>query len=424
MKILFAHPNMPGQYKYLCPEFANDPKNQVVFLTKAKNAELPGVHKLLYEPGRNVSPHVHRYLYHAEMSVLQGQEAWRAMNRLKRETGFVPDIVVGHPGWGDLLYVKDVWPDVPVFSFFEFYYRSRGADVNFDPADMSKPDDDARVRTKNAHHLLNLAYSDWGICPTFWQHSLHPKEFQSKITVLHDGLNTDTCRPFPDIKLTLPSGITLTRKDEVVTYIARNFEPYRGFPTFMKAAEIILKERPNAHIIAVGADDVSYGRRPPKGTTYRRMMMEQVKLDMSRIHFVGTQEYNSLIKILQVSAAHIYLTYPFVLSWSSMEAMAIGCVMVGSDTQPVREVIRHGENGFLVDFFSPEAVANQVFEILDHPTRMKHIQEAARRSMVEHYDLKLLLPMHKQLIVDVANRQLPPPTHQRIMSHHSMQEAA
>lgn len=424
MKILFAHPNMPGQYKYLCPEFAKDPKNQVVFITKSKHAQIPGVHKVLYDTPRPPSAHVHRYLYHAEMSVIQGQEVWRSLNRLKNETGFVPDVVVAHPGWGDMLYVKDVYPNSPLLSFFEFYYHSRGADVNFDPADPALPDDDARVRTKNAHHLMNLTYSDWGVSPTLWQHSLHPQEFQHKITVLHDGINTDVCIPAPDVSVTLPGGTKLTRKDEVITYIARNFEPYRGFPTFMQAAELIHKHRPNAHIIAVGADDVSYGRRPPKGTTYRRIWSDKVKLDPQRIHFLGTVEYNHLLRLLQLSSAHIYLTYPFVLSWSSMEAMSCGCVMIGSDTPPVREVIAHGENGFLVDFFSPQAVAEQVFKVLDHPTRMQHIRDAARKSMVENYDLKDLIPLHQQLIVDVANRKLPPPVHQQIMSRHTLRRAA
>ncbi len=416
MKILFMHPNMPGQYKYLCPAFAEDPANQVVFITKNKTATLPNVHKIQYEVNRKPSPHCHRYLVHAEQAVIQGQEVWRCLNRLKHEEGFVPDVICAHPGWGDALYVKDVYPDTPLLSFFEFYYHARGADVGFDPADMPKPDDLARVRTKNMHHLLNLTSADWGTSPTFWQHALHPPEYQSKISVIHDGINCDVAKPAEEMTVKVNQNVTLKKGDEIVTYIARNFEPYRGFPTFMRAAERILKERPNCHIIAIGADDVSYGRRPPKGTTYRKMLMDEVDLDLNRIHFVGTVQYEQLVRVLQVSAAHIYLTYPFVLSWSCMEAMAIGCAVVGSDTQPVREVITHGETGFLVDFFSPEAVAAQVSEILDHPTRMQHVRDAARQSMCDQYDLKKLLPLHMQLVRDVAARKLPPPTQEAIQS--------
>lgn len=423
MKLLFMHPNMPGQYKYLCPAFANDPANQVVFVTKNKTMEIPNVHKLYYELQREPSPHTHRYLQHAERAVLQGQEVWRSLNRLKNEEGFVPDVIVCHPGWGDALYVKDVYPDTPMLGFFEFYYHSQGADVNFDPDDMGGPDDMARVRTKNMHHLQGLADTDWGITPTHWQHSLHPKEFQSKISVIHDGINTDVAKPDPNATFSVGSH-TFRPGDEVVTYIARNFEPYRGFPTFMQAAEIILRERPNCHIIAIGADEVSYGKAAPKGTTYREIWNNKVTLDNSRIHFVGTQPYAALINALQVSAAHIYLTYPFVLSWSSMEAMACGCAMVGSSTTPVQEVITHGENGFLVDFFSPREVADQVSEILDHPTRMQHIREAARESMLRKYSLQTLIPLHQQLVIDVAERRLPPPTHARIQALYTDRKAA
>ncbi len=425
MKILFMHPNMPGQYKHLITEFVKDPKNHVAFVTKPSRVEIDGVHKITYTTPREPSPHTHRYLQHAERAVLQGQEVWRVLHKLKKEQGYVPDIVVGHPGWGDALYIKDVYPNTPFFGFFEFFYHSDGADVGFDGADPVSEDDKARIRTKNMHHMIGLEYADWGISPTFWQHSLHPAAYQSKISVIHDGINTVKAAPNPDAKVQLnKDGPLFKVGDEVVTYIARNFEPYRGFPSFMQAAEKILKDRPNCHIIAIGADDVSYGRRPPQGTTYRQMWMDKVDLDMSRMHFVGTLPYEHLIRVLQVSAAHLYLTYPFVLSWSSMEAMATGCAVIGSDTQPVREVIQHGHNGFLVDFFDPEAIANQVSEVLDAKDRMQKIRDQARQDMIMKYDLAKLLPLHKNLIIDVAEGRLPPPTDQKIQGLYDMKKAA
>lgn len=416
MNILFMHPNMPGQYKHLCPAFAKDPDNKVVFVTKNRTVDIDGVHRVVYSTRRDISPHTHRYITHAERAVLQGQEVWRVLKQLKHKEGFVPDIIVAHPGWGDAMFVKDIYPDTPLFSFFEFYYHSRGADVGFDPEDPVTADDMARVRSKNMHHLMTLVDSDWGISPTFWQHGLHPPEFQAKITPIHDGINTAVARPDPQATLKLSESLKFQVGDEVVTYIARNFEPYRGFPTFMQAAEKILKERPNCHIIAVGADDVSYGRRPAGGSTYRQIWMDRVNLDMDRIHFVGTIPYSGLIKMLQVSAAHIYLTYPFVLSWSSMEAMACGCAVIGSDTAPVREVIRDGQNGLLVDFFSPDALADTVCRVLDAPDRMQDMRERARQDMLDKYALDKLLPLHMGLICDVAAGQLPPPTHEQVMA--------
>lgn len=406
---------MPGQYKHLCRAFAEDPKNQVVFITKPKSVEIPGVHKVEYKMRREPSASTHHYLIGTERAVLQGQEVWRACRQLRDTEGFIPDVVVGHPGWGDMLYIKDIYPDTPVLSFFEFYYHSHGVDVNFDPEFPSTLDDDTRVRTKNITNLLSLESADWGVSPTFWQHSLHPEPFQNKISVLHDGVDTDYCTPKPDAMVEIAPGKLVGLQDEIVTYIARNFEPYRGFPTFMKAAEIILKERPNCHIVAVGADDVSYGRKLPKGQTWRHIMMEKVTLDKERIHFPGNIPYAHLIRLFQMSSAHIYLTYPFVLSWSMLEAMACGVAMVGSRTPPVEEVLRDGVNGLLADFFSPEDVAAKVISILDHKDKMQEMRNNARQTVVDKFALKKLIPLHVGLVKDVAARNFPPPTHQKIL---------
>lgn len=402
MKILFIHPNMPGQYRNLCRLAAADKKNTVVFLTREPKVQIPGVHKVVYQPARTAVASTHRYLLGAENAVLQGQEAYRACKKLEQDEGFRPDVVVAHPGWGDALFIKDLWPDVPLLSYFEFYYRATGADVGFDPNDQPLPDDKARIRTKNITNILNLEACDWGISPTAWQRELHPQAFHHKISELHDGIDTQACTPNPKAEVTLPNGKTFRAGDEVVTYIARNFEPYRGLPTFMQAAERILKERPNCHIVAIGADGVSYGKQLPKGQSYRGQWMKKVNLDKERIHFVGTLDYASLVKVMQVSAAHIYLTYPFVLSWSSMEAMAAGCLMIASDTPPVREVMTDGENALLVDFFSPDDLAKKVGYALDHQEKLKPLRVNARQKILDHYDLKTLLPLHMDLIRDVA----------------------
>lgn len=414
MKLLFIHPNMPGQYKHLCRLLAEDPNNTVLFLTKSRAIEIPGVHRVEYQPVRNPSPSTHHYIMGAERSVLEGQEAWRVCRKLREEEGFVPDVICCHPGWGTALYMKDIFPEARILSFFEFYYQNKGTDVGFDPEQPIEVDDLARVRTKNITNLLSLESADWGITPTFWQHSVHPKEFQSKISVIHDGIDTNTCRPDPEAVFRLDNGKEFRLGDEVVTYIARNFEPYRGFPTFMRAAEIILRERPNCHIIAVGADEVSYGRKLPKGDYWRKRMMEQVKLDMSRMHFTGTLPYGQLIKLFQVSAAHIYLTYPFVLSWSMLESLACGVAIVSSNTSPVLEVVQDGVTGLLADFFSPEDVAKKVFSILDSKDGMSEMRKKAREKVVKEYDLQRLLPLHVGLVKDLARGEIPPPTHEKI----------
>lgn len=410
MNILFIHPNMPGQFKHLCRKFAEDKDNTVVFITKPRpHINFPNVYKVEYKPPREPSGHTHRYITSYERAVIQGQEVWRICKKLK-EDGFVPDVVVSHPGWGDCLFIREIYGNVPMLSFFEFYYRSVGADVNFDSSDSSSDDDLARIRVKNATNLFCLEQADWGISPTFWQYSLHPQEFKPKISVVHDGIDTNICKPMDDISVTL-GDVTLSKKDEVITYVTRNYEPYRGFPTFMQAAEIILKNRPNAHIVSVGGDDVSYGKRPPAHTNYREIWTKKCNFsDPSRIHFMPLQGYDNFLRVLQVSSAHIYLTYPFVLSWSSMEAMSCGAAMIASDTQPVQEVIEDGKNGLLVDFFSPDEVANAVDRILDHPDRMQDMRNAARQTILDYYDLNKLVPLQMGLVKDLAKGQIPPPT--------------
>ncbi len=413
MNILFLHPNMPGQYKHLARALGATGEHRIYFITKHKTAEIPGVTRITYGVDRAIPEETHRYLRTATAAVIQGQYAWRVCHQLKTREGFEPDIVIAHPGWGDAMFVKDVFPRARLLSFFEFYYRAHGADVGFE--EPVADDDIARVRVKNANNLLALEAADWGISPTVWQWSLHPREFQPKISVLHDGVDTALCAPKPHSRVTLPGGLTFSEGDEVVTYIARNFEPYRGFPTFMATADRLLRERPNLHIIAIGADAVSYGKIAPGGKTYRQLELAKYpNLPRDRLHFIGTVPYDTMLDILRIGAAHLYLTYPFVLSWSMLEAMSCGVALVASDTAPVREVLEHGVNGLLADFFSPDDVAAKLHQLLDAPDRNAALRQAARQTVLDHYALADLLPLQLQLVQEVANGQIPPPVDKKI----------
>jgi len=330
--------------------------------------------------------------------VLHGQAVARALIALK-EKGWKPDIICAHPGWGEALFVKDVFPDVPLLAFFEFFYHAEGADCGFDPMYPNTMDDYFRLRMKNTVNLLSLDSCDWGMSPTFWQREVHPAVYQPKISVTHDGVDTALLTPKPDIRVTLPNGVTLGRDDEVITYVSRNLEPYRGFHVYMKALEEMCRRRPKAHFLMVGGDDVSYGRRLPDGKTYREELLKEVKIDPDRVHFLGRIPYSSFVKVLQLSSAHVYLTYPFVLSWSMLEAMSAGCLVIGSSTRPVMEAIEDGRNGLLVDFFSATGIADAVDRVLDHPDRMADLRRAARQSIIDRYDLhSICLPAQLGLI--------------------------
>lgn len=412
MNILFIHPNMPGQYKHLAKAFGAEGKHRIYFITKHKTAEIPGVVRASYQLTQQPAKETHRYLGNLAQATIQGQHVWRACRHLKTTQDFVPDVVVAHPGWGDALFVKDIFPDAPLLSFCEFFYRTSGADVGFETPVTD--DDLARIRIKNANGMLNLEAMDWGISPTWWQWSTYPEAYRSKISVLHEGIDLAQCQPDPNASYTLKNGMTFKKGDEVVLYIARNFEPYRGFPTFMQAAEILLRQRPNCHIIAVGADDVSYGRKADGGKTYRQIWLEKTVMPQGRIHFPGPVPYADLIRLIQLAATQLYLTMPFVLSWSMLESMACGAAMVASRTKPVEEVITDGANGLLADFFSPEEVAAKLNQLLDARDDNRDLRAAARQTVAERYDLKTILPLQMQLVRDLANGQRPPITAENI----------
>lgn len=390
MRVLFLHQNFPGQFRHLAPALALNPSNQVVAVGETANlkrqAQPVSVRLVGYEAPKPGSG-AHHYLRKAEGAVRRGQAVARTLLAL-RQQGFVPDLVCAHPGWGEALYVKDVFPDARLLAYCEFFYRSRGANFDFDPEYPGSFDGRLRVRTEAAPYLLTLEAMDRGVTPTLWQHSVHPKPFQDRISVIHDGIDTHTVKPDPAARFE-HGGLQLSRTDEVLTYVSRNLEPSRGFHIFMRSLPEILRRRPKARAIIVGGDDVSYSGKPKGFANYREMMLAEIgdRLDLSRVHFLGKIPYPSYLKLLQVSSCHVYLTTPFVLSWSLMEAMAAGCYVIGSDTGPVREMIVDGRNGRLVDFFDTTALADAVVGALARPAKQADVRQAARRLIVESYDL-------------------------------------
>lgn len=400
MKLLFIHQNMPGQFKHLVPLLVGA-GHEVVFLTKQKTLQIKGVRKLVYTPHRQVRPSTHHYMRQFENGLLHGQGVARLCQQLAQE-GFRPDLVIAHPGWGEALFVKETFPRTPLINYCEFYYSATGTDFGFDPAVAVTFDDQCRIRARNAHLLLSLELCDRGWSPTQWQKSRHPTAYRDKIDVVFDGVDTYLARPNAQARFALPSGQVLTPRDEVITYVARNLEPYRGFTTFMRALPDLLKARPKAQVVIAGATGVSYGAAPKGGGTWKDVLVEEAGLGAlpaakERVHFVGHLAYERYLALLQVSSAHIYLTYPFVLSWSFMEAMATGCLMIGSDTAPVREVLKDGENGWLTDFFDSGRLVETVVRALDSPDAGR-LRAAARASIVGRYDLQTCLPVQLELI--------------------------
>ena len=285
----------------------------------------------------------------------------------------------------------------------EFFYSPAGADYNFDPEFGSDTlAARARLRLKNSVHLHALHAADGGYTPTQWQLSQLPLEYRHKMQVVFDGIDTQVVKPDPDAFVQLQrDDIRLRAGDEVITFVNRNLEPYRGFHILMRALPEILRRRPNARCLIVGRDDVSYGSKPKSGGNWRQVMLAEVgaQLPMERVHFLGGLAYPDYLRVIQLSACHVYLTYPFVLSWSCLESMSAGCTVVASRTGPVQEVMEHGRNGLLVDFFDVQALARQVVEVLADRAKYKHLGVRARQTVIERYDLQTrCLPAQISLI--------------------------
>jgi glycosyltransferase involved in cell wall biosynthesis len=401
MNILFLHPNFPAQFRHLAAVLARDPANRVVFATAREEGGIRGVHKAVFKPSRSARRETHHYVRPLENAVLHGQAVYRTADQLKAE-GFIPDIVYSHSGWGPALFIKDIFPQAKLLCYFEWFYRAHGSDADFDPGSPLSRDDEARIRIRNAPILIDLYSCNAGLCPTSWQHRQFPREYKGKMTVLHDGIDTSFFSPGPGMKPVLSSiGLDLSHAGEIVTYVSRGMEPYRGFPQFMEALSLMQKRRPRCHAVVVGEDRVAYGRPLNGGKTYKQMMLEKLDLDLSRLHFTGLLPYPEYRHVLQASSVHVYLTCPFVLSWSMLEAMSTGCLLVASNTPPVTEVMEDNVNGLLVDFFSPGEIADRLEEALDKPDRMASIRVRARETIREKYDLAALLPRHLAWIREV-----------------------
>ena len=408
MRLLFIHQNFPGQYRHLVHHFGSQKGHEIACVGESQNLlrweGLPGVrvHGYSVQEKKDAG---HPYALGFENSLRRGQAVAVTCTEIKK-SGFVPDVICVHSGWGEGLFLKDVFPDAKILMYCEFFYNAEGSDFNFERKKRPTLDELFFLRTRNATQCLSFMQADAGISPTVWQKSQYPDIISQKITVLHEGVDTARFQPDNKAVITLSqSGLALRPGDKVVTFVNRNLEPYRGFRTFLHSIPLLQQKHPDAQILIVGADGRGYGAPAPKGTTYRKMYMNEIKekADIRKIHFLGHVPHGILRQLYQVSAAHVYLTFPFVLSWSMLEAMSCQCLVIGSKTPPVQEVLKDGENGLLVDFFSPEQVAGAVCEALDGSDRIAGIRERARKTIVDKYDLRSVsLPQYDNLLASLA----------------------
>jgi glycosyltransferase involved in cell wall biosynthesis len=380
VKYLFVHQNFPGQYLHIVRHLVASRQHHVVFLSEPNANSIPGVQTVPYARPNAPAAEVHVAVRELDGAVRRAEVVARTAANLK-QLGFVPDIIIGHHGWGELLNLRDVWPDVPLLGYLEFYYRTEGIDVGFDPEFPNDVDDFPRIRAKNAVNLLALNLEAHAQTPTKWQLSTYPEWARQQITLLPEGVNLDVTKPNPQVRRRnlVIAGTTIKPTDKLITYVARDLEPYRGFHLMMRALPHLLRARKDIRVVMVGADGVSYGLPPAEGTWREAMMAEVGKeIDLQRVVFPGRVDYQTYLALLQRSDAHVYLSYPFVASWSLREALASGCVVIGSDTPTVGEFITHDQNGLLVSFFEPKGLADTVLKVLEDAPLARRLRENAR----------------------------------------------
>ncbi len=406
MKYLFIHQNFPGQYYHIVCHLLANPKNDVVFISEPNANTITGVRRVSYQMPKGETEGVHPNARDYDIAARRAAAVAASAENL-RNLGFVPDIIIGHHGWGELLNLVDVWPGVPILGYFEFYYRTTGQDVNFDQEFPLSSDRFARIRAMNVVNLLALSLEEHGQTPTQWQLSRYPEWARDRIHVLPEGARLETCKPDPAArKEVLRIGeFEIGPKDKLVTYVARNLEPYRGFHVIMRALPDLLRARPDLKVVLVGGNDVSYGARLAN-TTWRAHFEAELagKYDKSRVLMPGQVAYPTYVKLLQRSDAHVYLTYPFVVSWSLREALAAGCAIVAGDVEPVRELIMDGETGVLVPPLDPQGLALAVLDLLEDTKKARKLRGKARKWAEKHLDMKDHIGAFEARIAELTGR--------------------
>ncbi len=389
MHILFIHQNYPAQFGLIAAYLAQTRGFRCTFLSEDTPGFADGVDRIRYAMSGGATAHNHFCTRTFENVVCRSVSAYEA---LKARPDIRPDLIVAHAGFLSTVYLRELY-DCPIVNYFEYFYHTHNSDMDFRPDFPTNEQNRLRARTRNAHLLLDLSNCDVGYSPTLWQTSLFPAEFRPKIRTIFDGVDTSFWRPMPHGQRRV-AGCDFPEGLRIVTYVSRGMESLRGFDQFMKAAKILCQLRRDVLFVVVGNDRICYSADAEftGGKTFKEWVLAQDQYDLSRFLFTGLLPPNELAKLFSITDLHVYLTAPFVLSWSLMNALACGATVLASDTAPVREMIVDGENGLLVDFFNPEKIAHQAGEILDRPQEYKHLGLAGVRLIGANYSLDQALP--------------------------------
>jgi glycosyltransferase involved in cell wall biosynthesis len=390
MRILFVHQDFPAQFGHIAQHLARTRGWCCDFVTQATSVRLDGVRTIAYTTSGGAREMTHYFSRTFENAVWHAHAVYQDCDPVP---DLRPDLIVGHSGFGSTLYLPERFPGVPVVNYFEHFYHPHGSDLDFRPDFPPEPRDFLRARTRNAMILLDLDNCRLGYSPTHYQKSLFPAEYRPKIEVIFDGIDTQVFRRRPNVPRRVGT-LEIPESTRIVTYVSRGFESMRGFDIFMRAARRIYREHADVLFVVVGGDRICYGgdERHIRHRTFKEHVLAQDDYDMNKFVFTGLVPTDTLVDLLSLSDLHIYLTVPFVLSWSLMNALACGCVVLASDTEPVREVIVDGETGLLAGFFDVEAFARRALEVLRAPPAFRELGDRAAAMIEDRYALSVTLP--------------------------------
>lgn len=401
MHVVFVHKNFPAQFGHIARHLVKEKGHRATFVSEQPAGVVEGIEKIQYAVRGGATKQTHYFSRSFENAVWHAGAVYDALKPFRATLR--PDLIVGHSGFGSTLYLPELFPGTPIVSYLEYFYRSRDSDVDFRPEHPPREYDRLRSPTRNAMILLDLEYCAAGYSPTEFQRGVMPEAYRPKIRVLHDGIDTGFWRPqeIPDRTI---GKLKLGPGERLVTYVSRGLEAMRGFDVFMRAAKRIYEAHPDVRIVVVGEDRVAYGGdlRHIEERSFKEHVLSQDDYDLERILFAGRVEPSVLARLLSLSDLHVYLTVPFVLSWSLLDAMACGCTILASDTAPVRELIHDGENGLLCDFFDADRLAARALDVLADPERHRELGRAARRTIEERYSMDVIMPRMLAFYEEVA----------------------
>ncbi|MGI9316898.1 MAG: glycosyltransferase [bacterium] len=402
IKILFIHPNFPGQFKHIIPALQQNRRYSLAYISRKRS--MKGVEDILieqYEFEKSDPKKIHRYLHYTQDAVREAQKVSIAATRLAQK-GFIPDLIVGHVGWGGLLFMKDLFPQAKTIAYCELYF-SEQYDHAALPGEQINNDRKAFLRCRNLHTLMQMQSMDVGITPTRYQLESHPDSLRSRMVTVHEGVDSALCCPDPDAHFPIKDkGLLFGKNDTVITYVSRGFEPARGFFQLMESIELLCDELPDAHFLLVGGDKSFYSGDPGV-KSYRQQALEKYKIDPDRVHFTGRLVHEGFRRVAQISSAHIYLTRPLFLSWSVVEAMSMGAPIVASDESLVREFMTHEQDALLVDYFSPRDIADSVNRLVKDKDLARRLGENARQKITEQFDIQITVSKWLSIIERLEN---------------------